>query len=69
MERQGVFGPDMLFSWGFVELRFYGRIIYSDILQPDGSPLHETRWLYWQIPVEGATPFPDPHYFGHNRYT
>lgn len=51
------------------ELRFYGRILYSDILQSEGSPLHETKWLYWQIPVEGALPFADPAHPEHNGYT
>ncbi len=69
MEKQGAFGRNMTFAQGFSNLWFYGRIVYSDILQPDASPLHETKWLYWHIPVEGAIPFPDPHRPEHNSYT
>jgi hypothetical protein len=61
MEKRGIFG--------FAELRFYGRILYSDILQPADSVPHETKWLYWQFPLEGALPFPDPMRPEHNGYS
>jgi hypothetical protein len=69
MDKQGAFGRNLTFSRGFVELRFYGRILYSDILQPAGSVPHETKWLYWQFPLEGALPFPDPRRPEHNGYS
>jgi len=69
MEKAGVFGRNMTFAQGFVELRFYGRIIYSDVLQPESAIPHETKWLYWQVPIQGALPFQDPMYPKHNTYT
>lgn len=69
MEKKRAFGQNMIFAQGFVNLWFYGRIVYSDTLQPDDSPLHETKWLYWHIPVEEAIPFPDPHRPEYNSYT
>lgn len=69
MNKQGSFGRNTTFSQGFVELRFYGRIIYSDILQPESAIPHETKWLYWQVPIQGALPFPDPIHPKHNTYT
>ncbi len=52
---------------GFRSLHFYGRIIYSNTLEE--GPDHETKWLYWFVPIEGATPFPDPRHPEHNSYT
>jgi hypothetical protein len=69
LEKQGAFGRNVIFAQGFVHLWFYGRIVYSDILQPEVSPLHETKWLYWHIPIQGAIPFPDPMRPQHNTYT
>jgi hypothetical protein len=56
---------------GFVYLRFYGRIIYDDILQVNIATHHETKWLYWYISSdkEGAVPFPDPFQPQHNTYS
>lgn len=69
MDKRGVFGRNQTFSLGFTDLRFYGRIIYSDILQPESAVPHETKWLYWQVPIQGALPFPDPTHPKHNTYT
>ena len=69
MDKHGFFGKNLTFSLGFTELRFYGRIIYSDILQPETAIPHETKWLYWQVPIQGALPFPDPIHPKHNIYT
>jgi hypothetical protein len=68
MDKHGTFGRNLTFSRGFAELRFYGRILYSDILQPAESAPYETKWLYWQVPIQGALPFPDPIYPEHNSY-
>jgi len=51
------------------ELRFYGRILYSDVLQTNDFALHETKWLYWQVPIQGALPFADSAHPEHNSYT
>jgi hypothetical protein len=69
MEKKGAFGQNMTFALGLSNLWFYGRIVYSDVLQLESSPLHETKWLYWHVPVEGAIPFPDPMRSQHNTYT
>jgi hypothetical protein len=69
LDKRNAFGPNMTFFQGFASIWFYGRIIYSDILQPESAISHETKWLYWHIPQEGAIPFPDPMRPQHNTYT
>ncbi len=69
MDKRNAFGVNITFSQGFTELRFYGRIVYFDPLQPESAAPHETKWLYWHVPIEGAIPFPDPMHPQHNTYT
>lgn len=69
LDKQKAFGAGVTFSQGFAGLRFYGRIVYFDILQTESAIPHETKWLYWHIPIEGAIPFPDSGYPQHNTYT
>jgi hypothetical protein len=53
----------------FADIRIYGRILYFDILNPDSVVPFETKWLYWQLPLENALPFQDPLHAEHNSYT
>jgi hypothetical protein len=69
LEKQGAFGRNMRFSQGFVNLWFYGRIVYFDFMQDESAIPHETKWLYWQVPIEGAIPFPDPMRPQHNKWS
>jgi hypothetical protein len=69
LDKGNAFGVGVTFSQGFADLRFYGRIVYFDILQPETAIPHETKWLYWHIPIDGAMPFPDPDYPLQNTYT
>ncbi|MGH9691920.1 MAG: hypothetical protein ACRD4C_12720 [Candidatus Acidiferrales bacterium] len=52
---------------GFRMLYFYGRIIYSDTL--DEKSLHETKWLYWYLPVGDGVAIPDPRHPEWNSYS
>jgi hypothetical protein len=51
---------------GFSMMYFYGRIRYRDALS---DKIHETKFLYWYVPVEGSLPFQSPHYPEHNTHT
>ncbi len=69
LDKRHAFGPNVTFSQGFSDLRFYGRVVYFDIFESDSVIPHETKWLYWQIPIEGGEPIPDPLHTQYNTYT
>jgi hypothetical protein len=55
------------FEGGFSVMFSYGKIIYFDTLEPKVQ--HETKWLYWHLPMVGALPFPHPLMPEYNTYT
>jgi hypothetical protein len=50
------------------EIYFYGKIRYFDTLEDPAKSIHETTWLLWVPPVEGALPIPDPRHPECNGY-
>lgn len=56
-------------SHGFFEIWSYGRIIYFDTLDGESRTPHETKWMYWHVPKNGALPIPDPQRPEYNCYT
>jgi hypothetical protein len=52
---------------GFRDMFFHGKVKYFDTLETD-TP-HETKWLYWVLPIQGALPIPDPDHPEYNSYT
>jgi hypothetical protein len=62
-------GEQSRFYRGFGSGDLYGRIRYFNVLDTDPKLSHETRWLYWVIPVKDALPFPDPRHNEYNSYT
>jgi hypothetical protein len=54
---------------GFDSAYSFGRIIYTDVLATPESPSHETRWLYWHMPIDGSMPIPNPTDPKYNSYT
>jgi uncharacterized membrane protein YidH (DUF202 family) len=57
------------FGRGFVLAYIFGRIRYFDVLDTKATVAHETRWLYWLMPLEDALPFADPTRPDQNTYT
>ena len=43
---------------GFSTMFSYGRIVYFDTVETEPRTPHETKWLYWHFPIEGALPIP-----------
>jgi hypothetical protein len=62
-------GDQSLFSRGFFSAYIFGRIRYFDVLDAESTVPHETKWLYWLIPVKDAMPFPDPRHPEYNTYS
>jgi hypothetical protein len=62
-------GEKSRFSRGFVSAYIFGRIRYFDVLDIGATEAHETRWLYWLVPLKDAVPFPDPMHSEYNTYS
>lgn len=52
-----------------VDVFFFGKIRYYDVINAEPKVLHETKWLYWLPPFENALPIPDPSRPQKNEYS
>jgi hypothetical protein len=47
----------------FMEIYFFGKIVYEDTLNtgktPESNPLHETKWCFKLLPVDGGVAIAD----------
>jgi hypothetical protein len=48
----------------FMEIYLFGKIVYEDTLNtgktPESNPVHETKWCFKLLPVDGGIPSADP---------